>query len=417
MWHRPGFNPHVAPLVPTFRAKHGPESHAHSPRRHIGKLQATRLTKPQGFPPSVSAANPYQVQAHHPHPHTSSNLFSTPGFQMPPNPRVTPGSGLSLSYPDPFSEPAAYVEWMNSMTFCQPPGELGGNKNMWSSSSRSASKNSSNDTSMPDYGSSQSFGVGLGEPMHLSGNSLEEDPLSTQVPTNTPTAAPGQDNQRARYTMPGQQYSSLLPPELATSLTHSLLNQPHPLPVMPHTIPLPSSEVKSRKENRHLTIGHPSSSQSTPQNGDHAEIRKFSQPSFSLVGNLGGSNLAISSSAGENPIVNSPSLQTIFSAATSNAPSAGTVSRNNSAGEFVPNQSSNAANGNGNTAAAAPNRPLADASNTALSSSAGNTAGVKRTRNFTPASLKAIDDEDEPRRASPRARTGAYTANTSDTVE
>ncbi|KAJ8119234.1 hypothetical protein ONZ43_g3777 [Nemania bipapillata] len=37
----------------------------------------------------------------------------------------------------------------------------------------------------------------------------------------------------------------------------------------------------------------------------------------------------------------------------------------------------------------------------------GSDKGIKRTRQFTPASAKAIDDEDEPRRGSPRVRNGA----------
>lgn len=36
----------------------------------------------------------------------------------------------------------------------------------------------------------------------------------------------------------------------------------------------------------------------------------------------------------------------------------------------------------------------------------GSDKGTKRTRHFTPASSKAIDDEDEPRRSSPRVRVG-----------
>lgn len=164
--------------------------------------------------------------------------------------------------------------------------------------------------------------------------------------------------------------------ELASSLTHSLLNQPHPLngtfhPVQPHHIPLPASEVRSRKENRHLnnaSSADTSSSDASPS--VEAQIRKFSQTSnaFGLIGNDRDSS------------------------------GSGTAySRRTSAGEFGANI----------TNQATPNQTYAGVAASGAATGSGSEKGTKRSRNFTPASAKAIDEEDEPRRVSPRMRVAA----------
>lgn len=172
------------------------------------------------------------------------------------------------------------------------------------------------------------------------------------------------------YNIPNPTISS----ELASSLTHSLLNQPHPLPiasqsVQPHQIQLPASEVKSRKENRHLnnasSVHSPSSN---PSPSIEAQIRKFSQTSnaFGIIGNDRGE------SSGSGP----------------------TFSRRTSAGEF----------GRDMTNTTSPNQTYAGVAASGTAQSSGSEKGTKRGRNFTPASAKAIDLEDEPRRASPQMR-------------
>lgn len=161
---------------------------------------------------------------------------------------------------------------------------------------------------------------------------------------------------------------------MAQSLTHSLLNQPHPLStsqdVQSHQIPLPATEVRSRKENRHLN--NASSTQSPSSNASpslEAQIRKFSQTSnaFGVIGNdrdISGSSSGLA------------------------------YSRHPSSGEF----------GSSLTNQATPNQTYAGvtASGTVPGSGSGSEKGIKRSRTFTPSS-KAIDDEDEPRRASPRS--------------
>lgn len=162
--------------------------------------------------------------------------------------------------------------------------------------------------------------------------------------------------------------------ELANSLTHSLLNQPHPLPItsqsiQPHQIQLPASEVKSRKENRYLTntsSGHSPSSNPSPS--IEAQIRKFSQTSnaFGVIG----SDRADSTGSGP------------------------AFSRHTSASEF----------GRDITNTFSPAQTYAGVAAFGAASGGGSDKGTKRNRTFTPASFKAIDMEDEPHRASPRMR-------------
>lgn len=167
---------------------------------------------------------------------------------------------------------------------------------------------------------------------------------------------------------------STISSELASSLTNSLLNQPHPLSItsqsiQPHQIQLPASEVKSRKENRHLT--NASSVQSPSSNSSpsiEAQIRKFSQTSnaFGVIGN------DRADSFGSGP----------------------TFSRRTSAGEF----------GRDITNTVSPNQTYAGVAASGAAPGSGSDKGIKRSRTFTPASAKVIDLEDEPRRASPRMR-------------
>ncbi len=173
--------------------------------------------------------------------------------------------------------------------------------------------------------------------------------------------------------------NSVIPGDLARTLTHSLLNQAHPIPLLPHQIPLPASEVKSRKENRQLNTATADASPPSPclaAAGDLAETRKFSQAPFGIIGS--GLSGASSTRASSSP----PSSGPAFSAA---------ASRNNSGGEFGANI----------TNMVDPPQSLSAGKNSRCPSSE---KAVKRSRYFTPASAKAIDDEDEPRRPSPRVR-------------
>lgn len=173
--------------------------------------------------------------------------------------------------------------------------------------------------------------------------------------------------------------NSAIPGDLAASLTHSLLNQPHPLPILPHQIPLPATEIKSRKENRQPRLAKRDMSPASASPAvDPLETRKFSQSHFGM-GGAGGAGIHPSGTCASS---NSPSTGPVFSA---------DVSRNNSAGDFGTNITN-----------------MTEATILPLNMNSSTDKGVKRTRTFTPASTKAIDDEDEPRRPSPRVRASPF---------
>lgn len=144
-----------------------------------------------------------------------------------------------------------------------------------------------------------------------------------------------------------------------------------PQSVPPHQIPLPATEVKSRKENRYLNNASAVDSPSTnPSPSIEAQIRKFSttNTAFGVIGN----DRTDSSRSGSGPV----------------------FSRRASAGDF----------GRDITNTASPNQTYAGVAASATGPGSGSEKGTKRGRHFTPASAKAIDEEDEPRRASPRMR-------------
>ncbi|KAI3392018.1 hypothetical protein diail_6345 [Diaporthe ilicicola] len=357
MWRRPQNNPALP--VPTFYPDDGADSHLHSPRRrHVTNQEiptiATALTALPGATASLDSF-------HSGHPTLQKGSTSS-----------------ASSFLDPFNE-AAYQEWINSLGLGQQQSHLDANT-IWPSAIIRSSSKSGTDPSisnMPDYLSSTMHHGIAADPMNLSGSSLDEDTRMEllKVPANTPTAFLGGDHTRSGQlscNMPNPAISS----DFAHSLTHSLLNQPHPLPaipqsVQPHQIQLPATEIKSRKENRHLnnasSAGSPSNN---PSPSIEAQIRKFStaNTAFGIIGN----DRTDSSGSG----------------------SGLTFSRRASAGDF----------GRDVTNTASPNQTYAGVAASATRPSSGSEKGTKRGRNFTPASAKAIDEEDEPRRASPRMR-------------
>lgn len=163
--------------------------------------------------------------------------------------------------------------------------------------------------------------------------------------------------------------------DLANSLTNSLLNQPMPIQVQAQGAPIPATEVRSRKENRLQHNDQPITTASISTHAtDHAEMRKVSQQLYMpSVGSL---------PAGVAPQA-SPLTQ---------------VTRVPSLGEFGANIT---------------NLSAADSIITSSGGSASD-KGTKRVRNFTPASARVIDEEDEPQRASPRLRPSPFAETTTD---
>ncbi|ROV96537.1 hypothetical protein VMCG_07835 [Cytospora schulzeri] len=352
--------------VPTYYPDEGADSHSHSPRRrsYISQNMA---------PPSVPMP-------------TISSALTAPSVMIPnlnsfqPHLQTFQNSSTSSgsSFMDPFNE-AASQEWLNSLGLNQQQSGMDV-RSVWPTTiTRDNGKQSCTDPSMlsmSDYLSCSMGHTMAPNSMHLSGPSLDNGNhmANLKVPTNTPTTMSGGDPLASvghfAYSMPHSTMSS----ELASSLTHSLLNQPHPLPVtsqsiQPHQIPLPASEVKSRKENRHLTnASSVHSPSSNPSPSIEAQIRKFSQTSnaFGVIGS------DRTDSGGSGP----------------------TFSRRTSAGEF----------GRDITNAVSPNQTYAGVAASGVVPGSGSDKGTMRSRNFTPASARAIDAEDEPRRSSPKMR-------------
>lgn len=377
MWRRPQNNPAVP--VPTYYPDDGADTHCHSPRRK--SFVNRSLESSSGQMPSISAAR----------------SVTNPATFPPSVSTITKASSSSgTNFVDPFSE-AAYQEWINSMGLHHQQHTVEPTAIWPGSAIRDSSKQSTSmDTSvasLPDFLAPSMTQNLSSDPMTLSGPSLDDEHHwdSLKVPTNTPTALTGEGlsnhgllvlllktrdmtltklfTGQFQYDMPSLAVSG----ELATSLTQSLLNQPYPCPstlhpAQPHQIPLPASEIRSRKENRHLnnaSFTHSPSSNASPSL--EAQIRKFSQTSnaFGVIGSR-----------------------------TDSSSSGTTFSRRASAGEF----------GTEITNQATPSQTYAGIAASGNPPGSGSEKCAKRNRNFTPASAKAIDEEDEPRRISPRMR-------------
>ncbi|KAK7739246.1 hypothetical protein SLS62_011272 [Diatrype stigma] len=426
MWRRGPFNPSMP--VPTQHPEEGAEAHLHSPRRPptYNKTTISSSGQSSGIPGLSSVTN-----------NASTLLSSMPNTQA----LLQRGWSSSASvYNDPFNQqgsddPLAFMDWSNAA------GPVGYNPNASDTATPSynpaqASKSTrdrrmtNSDISMSDFNLSNSNNPQMiSDALNFAGGSLEEPGTSTQgpkVPTNTPTTSsflddlgidinrvgtpgsmwlfsnthvatpnvsqPGRhqsltttaeiDKQSALDTPPTSEFfnaNGQISADFATSLTHSLLNQPHPLPVSAANIPLPASEVKSRKEDKE---NYEESLKNTPT-VEHSGMRKVSQ----VFGSLGKGRKNKNNSNNSPP--SARTLSGVFSA------------RSTSAGEF----------GHDLTNITNFTNPDADAISTGIPNTdvcitddLGSAKDAKRSRHFTPASSKVIDDADEPRRGSPQIR-------------
>ncbi|KAI1346766.1 hypothetical protein F5Y01DRAFT_264252 [Xylaria sp. FL0043] len=387
MWRRGPFNPTMP--VPSQQHEDGPEAHVHSPRRRSSFVKSNMSSS--GYHsacPNTSQTNPNAFMGNMPN--TQSLLQRGVNAQQ-------------VGYMDPFNQTKAdmssFFDWPNSLGIVGQPQvtDIGKGKSS-NRRSNNHSKISTSDTSMPDYSSSNSTGAQLMtdfQPMNF-GAANVDDPdvinIAPKVPSNTPTAladanfvedlginldkmgTPGNTPPATDFfTTSTTNFSA----ELATSLTHSLLNQPHPLPVQGANIAIPAPEIKSRKENR---LSNEAANESTISL-DHIDMRKVSQ---SVYGQIGKTSRDTSSTT------NSPPSQSTFSGAFSH--------RSLSGPEF-----GNDLTNSGILFSHGSNEPISVTESRICS---GSDKNIKRTRQFTPASARAIDDEDEPRRISPKNQTG-----------
>lgn len=387
MWRRGPFNPTMP--VPSQQHEDGPEAHLHSPRRRTNYMKTTSSSSAYNpGPPGLAPTN---------------NLLSS----MPTTQAVLQRSGgrSSSAWVDPFttqkSEAAACYEWTNN-NFGPVGYNLAADNGKSSHSiasnrkaTTSTSKVSHSDVSMPDYGlgtSNSTHNIPDHQFLNISASILGEVDSSTndlKAPTNTPTTMAGTNFMddlnldMSKTSTPGNasmndffnSNHTAFSPEFATSLTHSLLNQPHPLAVQGGSIGQPAPEVKSRKENR-LNQNSPSDNLSS---NDHSEMRKVSQTSFS---NLGKETRETSAN-------NSPPSQSAFSGVFSH--------RSTSAGDFG-NDLTNVF-----THSSMDSHGIDDASSDGRIMN-GSEKGIKRTRHFTPGSGRVVGDDCETLIKSPRVQ-------------
>ncbi|KAH6623696.1 hypothetical protein F5144DRAFT_369851 [Chaetomium tenue] len=327
MWQCAAFNPAVP--VPAYHLDDGPSSHAHSPRRKPAPL---RHLKNQGF--SGPALNNVVFPGH------AGGLLDDSALQMPYlDDNVAP---INTPFPDSFAD-SAYLEWTNSLAGGQSNDPWDGLA-LWPQGGRTQRQTAS-DTVMPDYLPAQ-----IAEPMHISGASLEDEPMRLKVPTNTPTGGTDDDQDTPlEINQP-----TLLPSEFASSLTRSLLNQPFPLPAHHHSS---CKDTQRAMLDRTITVD------------EAPTVPVSSGPSCaefgSIIASLGCDNSGSSLAAPSDSVQTEPNCSGAQGAA-------GLLSSGKGISKV-----------NGGILA-------------------------KRSRNFTPASVKAIDEEDEPRRASPHVRATGF---------
>ncbi|KAL2176540.1 uncharacterized protein P884DRAFT_225430, partial [Thermothelomyces heterothallicus CBS 202.75] len=239
MWQCSGLNP-VMP-VPTYQLEDGPSSHAHSPGR---KSLPLRNLKNPGLPAQITVNNVFQNQ-------TGTDFLGNPPFQIPYLGSSTTGSANTPSYPDPFTD-SAYLNWANALMNAQT-ADMWDGASTWPTSGQ-GQRQCPSDTIMPDYVPSQ-----MADPMHISGPSLEDEPMSLKVPTNTPTgeADEGQD------TPLQMKQPTVLPSDFASSLTRSLLNQPFPLPVHHCNPGLSATDSKPNRDRQQASLGRSNARETT----------------------------------------------------------------------------------------------------------------------------------------------------------
>ncbi|KND90082.1 hypothetical protein TOPH_05293 [Tolypocladium ophioglossoides CBS 100239] len=341
---------HRAPFVSSMPVPSYPsddaDSHAHSPRRRTGVLQSSSSGYSQGALPNPST-NAGTRRATHP-------VCSTLAYAN------TASSG-------PFGEANNYFEWLSGIGMGVADVNRGEGQ---VKVHRRLARRTSTDISMPDY-------VEIAEqPLYMPGLRQDDDGHSSslKVPTNTPTTSGYGSCEQDGVTFSSLAHSASIPSDLANSLTNSLLNQPMPVHMQQPNFHAPMGEIKSRKENRFQQLAGPSPSAiptALTSCQDHQEMRRVSQQMYMPSG---------------------ASLPVCTVSSQANSPEA--VQRVSSMG--------------GELSAGVNNLSTCD---TPLSAASGNSVekGTKRVRNFTPASARAIEEEDEPRRGSPRVRLTPFT--------
>lgn len=427
--------PMPPPMVPTYHPDDGAELHAHSPRRK----PLLRPVKSQGFP-----MGGFFQQASQPQTQGQSLFGQQQAFQQEQQQgfqQTSHASSLSW-FPrggqaahDPFSE-SAYLEWVASNMANMNNANDG--KAYWPSGMlRNGLMKPSGDGSMDEYRSH------CGESMHLSGPSLEADDamvestgsgsgsgmgggfggggglggggITLKVPTNTPITVSGGQEDSGQMLFNNWSWSeprkeTALGTGTATATGTGFGGSGW------------GSGIGAGANVLHPMIGLVGGGDGGMRGGEGGQrggegLRRFSRQQETMLdggGNVSskanGLDRSPSSSSGSSQGTDRiggvenvpPGSGAVFSENCSRNTSAGdrelstagVISGGGSGGAFLAETTNSGGPGTGNTGVGG--LVLSERTST------------KRTRTFTPASARAIDEEDEPRRVSPHVRIAGF---------
>ncbi|KAM4054298.1 NADH dehydrogenase (ubiquinone)-like protein [Hirsutella rhossiliensis] len=361
MWRRAPFASSMP--VPSYPSD-DPDSHAHSPRRLTDAVQGNA----SGYPiPGIQGVMGK--------PSTSS------GMRRVTHPAFGTLSQAKSIVADPFGDANSYFEWLSGIGMGVNDANRVENQG---NPQQRMMRRASTDISMPDYTpleSGDQLAPSADRAPFMPSMRQEEDDTSghMRVPTNTPTTSGQASHEQDGTPFAIVSHNSSIPSDLAHSLTNSLLNQPMPLHFQQPNFHAPASEVRSRKENRRQQPAGPSPSAASTFGQDHQEMRRVSQQMYIPPG----ASVPVCT---VNSQVNSPQDQDLPG----------------------PEQSQQ---GRSSDSEPGPGSNMVDVKDAAVGGAGVITAekGTKRIRNYTPASVRAIDEEDEPRRGSPRVRLTPFT--------
>ena len=426
--------PMPPPMVPTYHPDDGADLHAHSPRRK----PLLRPVKSQGFPMGGLYQQASQPQTQGQSLFGQQQAFQQEeqqGFQQPSHASSFswfPRGGQAAH--DPFSE-SAYLEWVASNMANMNNGNDG--KAYWPSSMlRNGLMRLSGDGSMDEYRSH------CGESMHLSGPSLEVDDamvgsdgsgcgsgmgggfvgggglggagITLKVPTNTPiTVSGGQEDSEQmlfnNWSWSDARKDAAMGRGVGTGTGFGGSSW--------------GSGVSTGVNVLHPMMGLVGGGDGGMRGGDGGQkaaevLRRCSrQPDTMFDGGGNASSKVNGLDCSPSPSSGSSQGTDKIGGVENIQPGSGAVfsencSRSNSAGdrELATAGVIGGGGGSGGTF-------LAETTNSG-GTGTGNTGmgglvfsertSTKRTRTFTPASARAIDEEDEPRRVSPHVRMAGF---------
>ncbi|KAK8082620.1 hypothetical protein PG996_001401 [Apiospora saccharicola] len=405
MWYRSPVQTQSMP-VPTQLHTDGSEAHVHSPRR--SNDHGIRKSLSSSHEPGMSGLTATKTHSFLENmPHTQSLLQR--GFRGGVNSSINTMDAFYQPYSD---SPSHLSDWAFPSL-----GPLGQSPitQQYKLSSRQGTgqkafrrKLTNSDISMPDYvsnsDSSSRYMTGLqqtGSHAHNSNSNMVNGDVENglhhpKAPNNTPNSLSAQAflaDPPSNDLFANATRTSRFPPELATSLTQSLLNQPCPLPNQAGTpMTAPAAEVKSRKEAR---LGSSRPDSNGPSLLDHLDMRKVSQAVFGDTSeNFGqsqayenGENSSRETSSGTSPQPSSRTFSGVFS---QRSGSGNDLARKlNNANSFT----------HANVEVSTPSS-MGKIDDVGL---LGSGKGTKRTRHLTP--TESSVDQDAPR-STPRVKVG-----------